>query len=302
MKRTAASLALAVAAGSAAVVALSLAPAIALAQAWLPDKGSSSVSLAYSQVLHKKHYTSNGQEVDIGHTSSEIVNIAGSYSPSDRWMLQASVPYVNARYKGGSPHPSPVDDGSWHGTLTDFLLTAHYQVADGAIAFAPYAGVLIPTHDYVVIGHAAPGRGLEEFWLGFFTATSLNEWIPRTYVELRGNYAFIETIRDVSHDRTNLGLEIGHYLNPDWSARFVATRQWTHGGVQIPIPPTNPLFPFHDQLAEDEFLNVGAGFSWRMNDRIELFGFYMHSLEGRNSHKVDHRVSIGMTYGAGHGP
>lgn len=288
-------------ASGAACFCLALAPISSHAQAWLPDKGSASLSLAYSNVLYKKHYISTGAEVDVGHTSSEILDIGASYSPSDRLMLHASLPYVNSRYRGDFPHPSVVDDGSWHGTVTDLLLTAHYQVTDGAIAFAPYVGVLIPTHDYVVIGHAAPGRGLEEFWLGFYTATSLNEWIPRTYVEFRGNYAFVEKVAEVSHDRTNAGLEIGHYLNESWSARFLVSRQWTHGGVQIPIPPSDPLFPFHDQLAEDEFVNLGAGFSWTLNDRVQLYGLYMQSIEGKNSHKVDHRVSFGMSYGTGHG-
>ena len=44
-------------AGSVAVVCLSLAPVVANAQAWLPDKGSASFSLAYSNVLHKFHYS-----------------------------------------------------------------------------------------------------------------------------------------------------------------------------------------------------------------------------------------------------
>ncbi|MGH8250561.1 MAG: hypothetical protein ACREVI_07665 [Steroidobacteraceae bacterium] len=292
----------AVLAGSAILLALALlAPAAAQAQAWLPEKGSTSFALAYSEVLHKKHYVNTGGEVDVGHTSSEITNVSGSYSPSDRWMIQASIPYVNARYKGAFPHPSVVDDGSWHATLTDLVVTAHYQAVDGWIGLAPYAGVVIPTHDYVVIGHGAPGRGLEEYWLGFYTATSLNEWIPRTYVELRANYAFVEEVANVFHNRSNAGLELGYYLNESWSVRLLAAKQWTHGGVGIPIPATDPLFPFHDQLAEDEFVNVGAGISRIMNDRLQFYGLYMESIDGRNSHKVDHRVSFGMSYGTGHG-
>jgi hypothetical protein len=102
-------------------------------------------------------------------------------------MIEASIPFVNARYKGDFPHPpaiaGDIDDGTWHGTLTDLLVTAHYQVSKGPVAFAPYVGIVIPTHDYPTIGHAAPARGLDEYWLGFYTAMSLNEWIPR----LRGN-------------------------------------------------------------------------------------------------------------------
>ncbi len=34
---------------------------------------------------------------------------------------------------------------------------------------------------------------------------------------------------------------------------------------------------------------------------MEIFGLYTESLEGTNSHKVDHRVTFGMSYGTGHG-
>jgi hypothetical protein len=291
-------------AGGIVATCLALTPGVARAQSWLPDQGDSSFSVVYSGTLNKKHYDGDGNEADVGHTRSEIWTIGGSYSPTDKVMIEASIPFVNARYKGDFPHPpaiaGDIDDGTWHGTLTDLLVTAHYQVSEGPVAFAPYVGIVIPTHDYPTIGHAAPGRGLDEYWLGFYTATSLNEWIPRTYVEMRANYAWVEEVANVSHDRTNLGLELGYYFNPAISARVFMSRQWTDGGIDLPIPPTDPLFPYHDQLGEDEFVNVGGGFSWMMNDRMEIFGLYTESIEGWNSHKVDQRVTLGMTYGSSH--
>jgi hypothetical protein len=288
-------------AGSIAMASLSLAPVVAGAQAWLPEEGSASFSLIYSDNLHKKHYGSDGTEVDVGHTSSEILTIAGSYSPTDRLMIQASIPYVNARYKGEFAHPGDIDDGQWHSTLTDLLVTGHFQVSEGPVAFAPYLGVVIPTHDYETLGHSAPGRGLEEYWVGFYAATSLHEWIARTYVDFRANYAFVEEVANVSHDRTNLALELGYFFNESVSARLFVARQWTDGGVQIPVPPTDPLFPYHDQLAEDEFVNVGGGFSWALNGRMQIFGLYTESIEGQNSHKVDHRMTFGVSYGTAFG-
>jgi hypothetical protein len=159
--------------------------------------------------------------------------------------------------------------------------------------------VIIPTNSYVTFGHSAPGRGLEEFWVGFYAATSLNEWIPRTYVQMRGNYALVEKIADVSHNRTNATLEIGHFLTTSLSASFIASRQWTHGGVHIPIPVTDPLFPYHDRLAEDEFVNLGGSISWAINERVNVYGLYMSANQGRNSHKVEHRTSLGVSYGFG---
>jgi hypothetical protein len=294
-------LARAVVASGGVFVSLVLAPIDSRAQAWLPEKGSMSFSLDYSDVLYKKHFTDTGDEIDVGHTSTEIIGLSATYSPSDRWQLHASLPYVKSRYIGSAPHPTEVDDGNWHGTFSDLLLAAHYQVTESPIGFAPFVAVVIPVKDYETLGHAAPGRELDEYWLGFYAARSLNEWIPRTYVQTRFSYAFVEKVAGVSHDRTNASLEIGHFLNESWSGQLFVARQWTDGGVNIPLPATSRLFPFHDQLASEELLNAGAGIAWAVNDRLSVSGFYVQSLEGENGHKMEHRFSLGMTYGVGHG-
>jgi hypothetical protein len=59
------------------------------------------------------------------------------------------------------------------------------------------------------------------------------------------------------------------------------------------------LFPDHDRLAAEELLNIGAGVSWNLNERMNLYGLYLQSIDGSNAHKVDHRVSIGMSYSVG---
>ena len=288
-------------AGAAAFACLLLAPAVSQAQAWLPPKGSFSYSIDYSNVLNKKHYRTDGTELDAGHTDLNIASISGSYSPSDRISISASIPYVRSRYRGagGGGHNTEIDDGTWHSTLTDLQVSVNFQVTDGPVAFAPYVGAIIPTHDYTTFGHSAPGRGLDEIWLGFYSAVSLNEWIPRTYVQVRGNYAFVEQVQDIAHDRINATLEIGYFINPSWNVRALFTRQWTEGGIDVPVPVTSPLFPDHDVLAAEEFIAIGAGGTWIINDRMSVYGLYMEAIEGSNAHKVDHRVSVGFGYGVG---
>ena len=287
------------------ILGLALAPTPSHAQAWLPGKGSYSFGLDLSNGLNKKHYTKSGDEVDVGHTDLEVVSLAGSYSPSDRWLINASLPFVNSRYRGagGGGHDTEIDNGSWHGTVTDLQLSVHYQVTDGLVAFAPYVGVIMPTNNYESFGHSAPGRRLDEYWIGFYAGTSLNEWIPRTYVQMRANYAFVEEVVGISHDRKNATIEIGHFLTDRLSLRVLASQQWTDGGISVPVPLSDPLFPIlfpvHDRLAAEEFINVGAGVSWTVNDRMSVYGLYMEANEGTNAHKLEHRVSFGMSYGVG---
>jgi hypothetical protein len=68
------------------------------AQAWLPERGSFSVATAFSDNLNKKHYLPNGTEVDVGHTRTKVVAVSATYALTDRWMIEAGVPYVEARY------------------------------------------------------------------------------------------------------------------------------------------------------------------------------------------------------------
>ena len=271
------------------------------AQAWLPEKGSFSLSLDYTNILNKKHFTSVGKEIDAGHTDLQITTLSASYSPTDRIEISASLPMVTSRYRGPGlgGHDTENDNGLWHATATDLQLAVHFQVTDGPIGFAPYIGAVIPTHDYTTFGHSAPGRELDEYWLGFNTAASLNEWIPRTYVQVRYNFAFVEPVQGITHDRSNANLEIGYFLNQSLSFRALGSWQWTHGGINVPVALTSPLFPDHDRLAAEEFFNVGLGSTWSINDRISVYGLYMHALSGTNAHKVDHRVSVGVTYDLG---
>lgn len=283
------------------LLGLTLLPVPSQAQAWLPTKGSYGFGFDFSNTLNKKHYTKFGTEVDVGHTDLEVYSLSASYSPSDRLLINASLPFVNTRHRGpnGGGHDTEIDNGSWHGTVTDFQLSFHYQVTDGPVAFAPYVGVIVPTNNYESFGHSAPGRRLDEYWVGFYAGTSLNEWIPRSYVQLRGNYAFVEKVQNISHDRSNLSLEIGHFLNERLSVRAIISRQWTDGGISVPVPLTSPLFPDHDRLAAEEFINLGAGVSWTINERWSVNALYMEANEGTNAHKLDHRVSFGMSYGVG---
>lgn len=268
------------------------------AQAWLPERGSLDVSVAYANTLSKKHYTPDGNTEDVGHTRTQVARYLATYAPTSRVLLTGQIPWVSARYRGDFQHPTRVDDGDYHGTFTDFTVTVHYQALLEPLAIAPYAGLVIPSHDYEVLGHAAPGRGLNEGWLGFYAGRSLDTWIPRTYLQIRYNYAFVETVAGISHDRSNVEAEVGHFLNPRTSLRIISAWQATHGGIDVPVPRDHHLFDHHDQLADESYLNLGGGVGHVLNPRLGIYGLYLTSLWGRNAHKVDNALILGFNYRA----
>jgi hypothetical protein len=266
------------------------------AQAWLPTKGSLESTLAYTNVLSQHHYSSNGTEGEFGSTRTETAILRVMYGLTDRLSVSGLLPYVKTQYSGAFPHPGEEDDGHAHTTLTDLRVGLHYQVSEGPIAFAPYVQYSTPLADYETMGHSAPGRGLDELWLGFFAGRNLDRWIPRAYVQFRYNYAFVEKVAGIKHDQSNLDLELAYRLSPRWTVRAMVFYQDSYGGVDLPIPPSNPLFPHHDQLGATDYTNIGAGASWSpsLNNTIHLL--YLESIWGRNGHKTDQNLTLAWTW------
>jgi len=280
---------------AASLLALALACSTASAQAWLPTQGDLDLVVGYSDIVNEKHYLPNGDEADAGVTRSDVVALRFIYGLTDRVSLSGGLPFVRTRYNGGRPHPGDVDDGDVNETLTDWRLAVHYQLTEGPIAFAPYVQYLAPITGYPVLGHAAPGRGLEELSIGFYAGRSFAESFPGWYAQLRYGYAFVEEVVGISHDRSNADLELGRQIGGDWLVRGLLYWQETHGGIDVPIPPSNPLFPYHDQLAGEDFLNAGAGVVRRLGVAREIGVSYVEALRGRNGHKVDANWNVSFT-------
>ena len=289
-----------------------LAPAVAPAQAWLPDKGTLNTSLLFNNQLYTAHWTSTGDTAPGINVRADTLAMLASYGITDRVMVSGVLPYIHTRYKGAPSHRPPgtppgtppppgfeVDDGSWHGYLTDLRLGVHYQLLEKPFALAPFVAFVTPVSDYPTKGHAAPGRGLNELMLGFNAGKSLDPWIPRSYAQLRYAYALVEEVHDITHNRSNLNLELGTFLSARWNVSLYGAWQWTHGGINVPVPPGSPPFMFadHDVLAEDEFFNAGFGTGFALTPELTAYATYMQGIDGKNGHKVDQSITVGISYG-----
>jgi hypothetical protein len=270
------------------------------AQAWLPDGGTTSFGVSYTNTLDKKHTTATGFEVDVGHIRTINYGFAAAYSPSDRLMFAASLPLVQSRYYGPDPHPTTTDDGDYHSTFTDLRTEVHYQLLlNDVFALAPYAAYVLPTHNYSVLGHAAPGRGLDELWMGLSAGLSMDKWIPRAYATATLTYAVVEHVQGISHDKENIEGSVGWFATPNLSVQAFVNWQKTLGGIDFTAPPNpaDPIFPYHDQLAAAGYTNVGVGGSWDYSDRSTFSLAYSEGLHGVNTHLIDHSISLIYSYG-----
>jgi hypothetical protein len=279
----------------------SLMPVVASAQAWLPDKGTFNSTLIFNDVLNKEHWTSSGGTIDVGHTRSQTYAFLANYGVTDEVTVSASLPYIITKYWGPPSHGGApgfdVDDGDEHGSFTDLRVGVHYQALVRPFALAPFVAYVTPVSDYYYRGHAAQGRNVEELLVGFSAGKSLDPWLRRTYVQMRYSYGFVEKVLGIAHDRENLNLEFGTFINPRWNVSAYGALQWTHGGIDVPVPPSSPYFLTHDSLAEDEFINAGIGTGFALTPQLTAFAIYMEGLEGRNGHKMNQGLTLGFSYG-----
>lgn len=307
----------------AALIAGLLWASLGHAQAWLGAGGTGSMSFSYTDSFVKDHYLSNGDTLDAGHIRFFNYNLEGEYSPTDRWMVDANLPLIESKYEGTHPHtcgsttpggpPAPGvppicedDDGQYHATVTDLRTSVHYQWLLNPVAVAPYIAYVLPTHNYQTIGHAAPGRGLHELWIGTGLGTSFDKWIPKTYINTTVTYAQVEKVWDashvwhISHNKWMIEGEIGHFLTPDITVSIIGHWQRTLGGPSVPAALTNPdLYPIHDKAGMENFFNLGFGASWQATDHSGWSFNFIKSIEGRGGHKLDRAVSVSYSYGFG---
>ena len=178
-----------------------LAPVVAPAQAWLPDKGAFNSTFIFNDVLNKEHWLPNGDTLDVGHTRSQTYALLANYGVTDKVMVSASLPYIITKFWDERGRPShggqpgfDVDDGDEHGAFTDLRVGVHYQLLEQPFALAPFIAYVTPVSDYYTRGHAAQGRGLDEVIVGFGAGKSLDSWLRRTYAQMRYSYGFVEEV------------------------------------------------------------------------------------------------------------
>lgn len=228
-----------------------------------------------------------------------------TYSFTDRLAASASVPYVSARYDGRSPHATSVDNGSYHGGFTDLRLDVRYNLWREPAVITPFASAIIPTHDYPTFAHAALSSGLEQYVVGISAGRRLDPILDAGFAQLRYGYTFAEEVLGVSHDRSNVDLEIGYFVTPSLGVSAIASYQKTHGGIELPVPGTpaaaafrrTPYYVHHDQLAQSNFVNVGGSVSYALTGTMDVFVAYQSMVWGENAHAIQPGLAIGMSWG-----
>ena len=76
---------------------LRLVPAAALAQAWVPDKGEGSVSVAAQEMNVKKHLATT-TVTDAGHINTVVLLADVTYGLTNKIAVDLALPFVSSEY------------------------------------------------------------------------------------------------------------------------------------------------------------------------------------------------------------
>src|SRR6476619_5763009 len=102
--------------------ALFSAPAVAHAQAWVPDHGEGAVSFTYQNYDVVGHFDVFGHKNNNGGTYSQSLVTELDYGVTEALALTLTLPLIASKYTGPpvyfvgghETHPGPLDDGSYH--------------------------------------------------------------------------------------------------------------------------------------------------------------------------------------------
>jgi hypothetical protein len=289
-----------------AVLALSLAGLLAAAthahaQAWVSPRGEGAVTLAV-QTMDVSHHLAGTTPIDAGRIDTTSLLMDTTYGVTDRLSVDLAAPFIASKYTGTKPHPgSNIDDGGYHSTFADVRVAVRYNVTRKGVVFTPYIGTTAPSHEYVYYAHAAAGQRLKEVQVGAYAAKLLERTIPGLFISGRYSYGFVEKVLDISHNRSSADLEVGYFLTTRLRAFGMASAQYTHGGLDFPLPGAPGLppqyQPVHDLIQKVHYVKTGAGLSYSISDSVDLFGSYVRQVSGRNGHALDNGITVGASFG-----
>jgi hypothetical protein len=246
-----------------------------------------------------KHTDYDTNSLDFGRVQSHALVLAAELGASTRLVVGGSVAFIAPRYRGDSPHPGSADDGSFHGTVQDLLLSARYMLGGDTWAVTPFSGFITPLADYEVLAHAAQGIRLKQLEFGSSLGRILiADGAAKGYVQGLYSYSIVErAVQDVSLNRSRGQVEAGVFFRR-FTLQGGTTWRRVHGGFEWSDIAfgTHEHFEGHDQSAATREWRWAIGVSFQLAPGMSMDVSYGDIITGANTH--DARViSIGWTRG-----
>jgi hypothetical protein len=290
------------------ITLLLILPGFSFAQAFLSPKAEGSVSILYQYSIDRLHAYDGGATKDTGHMYWNTVVLDTDYSITDRLAVRASLPFIAGKYVGTHPHtvirgdPSTtvaLDNGAYHGTVSDFRIDVRYSLTRGALKIVPDFQATIPAHPYPTFLHALYGADAREYRTGVSVARRLNPVLPKAFFQGRYGFGVGQEFAKISPKVSYGETQIGYLLSRRLIVQASAAGLYTHNGIVWPVA----TYPYN--LTEDQWLNhvrisrarqldAGGSVAYEVNRSSQFVLALGHTFLGENTHLRYLTTTIGF--------
>jgi len=286
---------------------------VAAAQERIADYNNS-VRVEY-QFIHTGDLDTSFGPLDVGETDTHVLLLSGVFSLGDRWKVYGSIPYVQKRHTGASPHDftefsdyTPpdlrlIDDGDYHGGFQDFHGGIQYLALEGPFSVSPYLSYGYPLTNYPFYGSAAIGRNAWEVPVG--VSLGFTPYFSDWYLQGDIAYAFSEKTLGVNLNYWLMYASFGYYVTPRFVPRIFLSSRQAPNGLKFPDDFTddfsdddfdNEWWYYHDRTIRHNYLNLGIGFDYVVSERYELSATFYRTIKPDNIVEVDYAFTFGLMY------
>jgi hypothetical protein len=289
------------------VVAYAAGTGIALAQAWVPERGEGSVTFTYQNYDVAGHFNASGNKGNDASTYSQSVVTELDYGVTSALGLTLTLPVIASKYTGPPEYSAggykvplgPLDNGNYHAAVQDLRIEVRRLFWAKSIAVAPFGGISFPTHEYETAGEAVPGRHRRDYQVGASAGSDLGPAVPNAYVQVRYAYGTMQKIDDIPFTRSNIDVEGGKAPVPWLLLRGLLNWQIRHQGPTLDDLYADGLWTDHDRFVVSSFFNVGAGSSVSLTRSLDVYGVYVVTVAGSNGAHRGRLFAVGTTWGFG---
>jgi hypothetical protein len=283
-------------------------PASVFSQAWLSPKGEGTVAVLYQYGVDRLHVFSDGRTKDRGHTYLSGVLLDTDFSLTDKVAVRLSLPYISGKYVGRNGHTLirgrpdtavTLDNGNYHGSLQDFRFDVRYSLTQGALKVVPFFQVILPSHNYQTLGHAAVGANLSERRVGVNLGSRLDPLLPKAFLQGRYSFGFLEEVANIALKRSYAEFQLGYFLTRRLSVQGAVVWTYSHNGNEndynlFPDNLTDEQWVNHDRISRAKLLDFGANVAYSFNRSTSVVVGVGHSMGGANTHLRALVVSVGF--------
>jgi hypothetical protein len=276
-------------------------------QAWLPRARQGSVTFVAQDVRHIGRVF-GPVWVRCCDTTNASIDVDVEYGITNRLAVSAGLPFVFAKYLGEAPDgpaaflPYVAGDKCHclHHGFQDIQFAARYNLVRVGHTFAltPSVSFGAPTHGYDYVGEAVVGFGLKELRVGVDAGQRFDAVVPGLSVEGEYQYAVVQRVLGIAHNRSNGRLELSYEFWRGLTAYWLLSWQHTHGGLRFPedVQPFPERWTEFHRLLRDGYVQMGAGASIAVGN-WQIAASFLRTVRGMFTHDVRvYTLSAGRSF------